>query len=368
MGQAEAKSDPLDTRKRLKQWIKGHAQGRIAGKSGALQLVLVGPKGSGKSSAGNCILGRVAFKTGTGTLSCQTESCKIGVCAVTLVDTPGLTGEETLDLEVMKAIKKACQDLLETAGVDDLMVLITHTDQDKQDGYEEDRVLRKEGLLQLTVSQCGGWFHLFNIVESDHTQISKLLEKVDRMILEGKKPQELEASLEEQPRKMEMAAKSDTDQRTQEEGLDYRAEISHQKKRVQKRVELIKNSEKIVAENKELLRELRDEIDALNEELNVTVAANKKQALTERIQEKAVDIQAKEEKISLHIGILQTLQQQMQEKQKHIREMEKELREKEKEHARMKTHHPRTKDGTRDKGSEACSPTVNMIKDWGQRE
>ncbi|XP_037390618.1 GTPase IMAP family member 4-like [Pygocentrus nattereri] len=384
MGQAEAKSDPpLGTGKRLQQGVKDHAQGR---KSGALQLVLVGPKGSGKSSAGNSILGRVAFKTGTETVSCQTESCKIGVRDVTLVDTPGLTGEETLDLEVMKSIKKACQDFLELPVVfllvvplewstkkfqhgqqmlrhalgkisfDHLMVLITHTDQDKWDGYKEDRVLRKEGLLQLTVGQCGGWFHLFNTVESDHNQVSKLLEKVDRMILEGKKLQVLDASLEEQPRKMEMAAKSDTDQRTQEEGLDYRAEISHQKKRVQKGVELVKNSEKIVAENKELLRKLRDEIDALEEELNSNVAVDKKQALAERIQQKAVDIQSKEEKIRLHIGILQTLQQQMQEKQKHISEMEKEMREREKEHARTKTHLPRAMDGTRETGSESCMP------------
>ncbi|XP_036421103.1 GTPase IMAP family member 8-like isoform X2 [Colossoma macropomum] len=114
MGQAEAKPEPgLLSRGRLRKRIKEHLRGKSAGRSGALQLVLVGPKGSGKSSAGNSILGKKAFKTGTAILTCQTEKCEIGGRAVTLVDTPGLTGKETSDLEVMGIIRKACQDLLE---------------------------------------------------------------------------------------------------------------------------------------------------------------------------------------------------------------------------------------------------------------
>ncbi|KAL6461971.1 hypothetical protein MHYP_G00301160 [Metynnis hypsauchen] len=226
MGQAEAKPEPgLLSRGRLRKRIKEHIRGKSAGRSGALQLVLVGPKGSGKSSAGNSILGKKAFKMGTATLTCQTEKCEIGSRALTLVDTPGLTGKETSDLEVMRIIRKACQDLLELpvifllvlplewnmkksedtqnmlrhalgkVSVDHLMVLVTHTDQVEQDGSEEESVLRKGGPLQFTVSQCGGWFHLFSMAKSDGTQVLELVDKLDRMMREGKK---LDASSEEQ--------------------------------------------------------------------------------------------------------------------------------------------------------------------------
>ncbi|KAL7831469.1 hypothetical protein SRHO_G00309720 [Serrasalmus rhombeus] len=229
MGQAEAKPEPgLLSRGRLRKRIKEHIRGKSAGRSGALQLVLVGPKGSGKSSAGNSILGKKAFKTGTATLTCQTEKCEIGSRALTLVDTPGLTGKETSDLEVMRIIRKACQDLLELpvvfllvlplewnmkksedsqhmlrhalgkVSVDHLMVLVTHTDQVEQDGSEEESVLRKGGPLQFTVSQCGGWFHLFSMAKSDGTQVLELVDKLDKMMQEGKKTQELDASSEEQ--------------------------------------------------------------------------------------------------------------------------------------------------------------------------
>ncbi|XP_036421102.1 GTPase IMAP family member 8-like isoform X1 [Colossoma macropomum] len=229
MGQAEAKPEPgLLSRGRLRKRIKEHLRGKSAGRSGALQLVLVGPKGSGKSSAGNSILGKKAFKTGTAILTCQTEKCEIGGRAVTLVDTPGLTGKETSDLEVMGIIRKACQDLLELpvvfllvlplewnmkrsedgqhmlrhalgkVSVDHLMVLVTHTDQVEQDGSEEESVLRKGGSLQLTVRQCGGWFHLFSIAKSDGTQVLELVDKLDRMMREGRKTQKLYASSEEQ--------------------------------------------------------------------------------------------------------------------------------------------------------------------------
>lgn len=344
-----------------------------------LLLVLVGPKGSGKSSAGNIILGKEAFKTGTRTLTCQTESCKMEGHSVTVMDTPSLTGKETTDQEVMRTITKAAQDLCETLAVflvvvplewnekksqgrqqglkhalgqvsaDYRMVLITHVDQVQREGTNEEGFLRKGGLLQQNVDQCGGWFHLFNIAETDRTQISELLEKMDRMMLEGERtPDEL----------MEEAEKL-----TEDQTQDYRAAISFQKKRVQKRIEVIKNSERIIAENKDLLRRLREEIDGIEEELRATVSEVKKQALSKRIQEKAKDIEAKEEKIVLHIGVLQTLQQQVEEKQQHISEMEKNMKDREKEHARTTTHHPKTKDGTSDMGSDSCT----VEKDYDKR-
>lgn len=202
--------------------------GKSAGRSKVLQLVLVGPRGSGKSLAGNSILGSETFKTGTKTLTCQTASCKIGDCSLTVVDTPGLTGKQDHDEEVMKAITNVCQDLLEPLVIfllvvpmgwnakkshhgqnmlrhalgklsrNHLMVLVTHADQIWQDECEEDHVLEKGGLLQLTVDHCGGWFHLFNTETWDSTQVLGLLDKLDEMLQDDKKTHKLSTNPEEQ--------------------------------------------------------------------------------------------------------------------------------------------------------------------------
>ncbi|XP_066509810.1 GTPase IMAP family member 7-like [Hoplias malabaricus] len=384
MGQAEAKSkQPVSKRKQLQKWIKGHAPGRNAGRSEALQLVLVGPKGSGKSSAGNSILGKELFETGTETLTCKFESCEIVGRPVTVVDTPGLTGSEASDQELIRTIQETCQDLLELTVIyllvvplewsvqksqdihqvvrhtisksspKYLMVLITHTDLNQKEEAKDETILLKQGPLQLTVCQCGGWFHLFNIVKTDQAQVSELLEKLNRMMLEGKKNQDLDSNLEELPKDTELAVKSFEDPK--QEVMDYRVAIMHQKKKVQKRIEMIKNSERIIAENKKLLRELRDEIDAIEEELKTTVAEDKKRALTDRMQVKASDVQDKEEKILMHISILQTLQKQVEEKQQNISQMRKEIREREKEYTKTNIHCPRTKNGFGEMGESEPS-------------
>ncbi|XP_072527754.1 GTPase IMAP family member 4-like [Salminus brasiliensis] len=338
--------------------MEDHAQGSSAGSTEVLQLVLVGPNGSGKSSAGNRILDKEAFRTGTRTRICQIETCKIQDHAVIVVDTPGLTEEESSNQKVIEVITKACQDLLELPIVfllvvpsgwnvkktqdwqqvlrralgnmspDHVMVLLTHADHTQQEGTKEESILRKTGLLQLTTGRGGGWFHQLNVAESDRGQISELLEKVERMMLDGSPRGRLE-----------------TTEESLEDGADCRAAISHQKRRVQKRIEVIKSSERIIAENKDLLRKLREEVDAMEEELKAAVAEDRRKALVEKIRVKAADIQAKEEKIQLHIGVLQTLQQQVEEKRKLISRMEKEVSEKEKEHAKTTSHHPGSQKG-----------------------
>ncbi|XP_022542872.2 uncharacterized protein LOC103024615 [Astyanax mexicanus] len=366
MGQAETKSEPsLGTRGQLQKWIEEHSQ--AAGHmSEVRQLVLVGPKGSGKSSSGNSILGREAFKTGTRTLICQTEICKVEDHIVILVDTPALTGKKNSNQEVTRVIKKACQDLLELPVVfllvvpmgwnvkkiqdykpvliqalgnvspDYVMVLLTHADQmDQQEETMEESILRKGGLLQLTTGRCGGWSYVLNIAESNRTQILELLKKVDRM-MQDRNPKE-------QSGKKDMSEKLDKPQ-TLEEGADYSVAISHQRRRVQKRVDVIRNSERIIAENKGLLRKLRDDIETLEEDLKEAVGEEQKQALVKKIQVKAEDIKAKEEKIQLHIEVLQTLQQQVEEKRHLISEMEKEMKGKEKEYAKTQQEPPERKE------------------------
>uniref|UniRef100_A0A3P9P4R1 AIG1-type G domain-containing protein n=1 Tax=Poecilia reticulata TaxID=8081 RepID=A0A3P9P4R1_POERE len=55
----------------------------------ALSLILLGRRKSGKSSAGNMILGREEFQRDKKTVQCEAGHAEISGWSVTVVDTPG---------------------------------------------------------------------------------------------------------------------------------------------------------------------------------------------------------------------------------------------------------------------------------------
>ncbi|XP_076841276.1 GTPase IMAP family member 9-like [Brachyhypopomus gauderio] len=183
---------------------------KSAGRNSTLQLVLIGPNNSGKSSLGNSILGRKAFETGGKTSVCRREHGEISSRAVTVVDTPGLTGKQERDEKVMSGIANVCEELPESTVVfllvvplswnvkkptgrshmlshmldkvshEPLIVLVTH-----EDGIHVEQpkhcVLQEGGLLELIVEQCGGHFHLVNTAKVDHALVSELLQEMENV-------------------------------------------------------------------------------------------------------------------------------------------------------------------------------------------
>ncbi|MGH0178292.1 UNVERIFIED_CONTAM: hypothetical protein FKN15_076737 [Acipenser sinensis] len=246
-----------------------------------LRIVLLGGWKAGKSAAGNTILDREEFISGSSssavTRECEKRTGEVSGRRVTVVDTPDLLNtdrvetercvylsapgphalllvipvypKEMIDTHRESRVEEYCKsfdkvhELFGERAVRNTMILFTRGDVLK--GRTIEQYIEEAGEeLQQLVEKCGNRYHVLNNLDrSDRTQVTQLLDKIDNMVkgsggcytmemyVEEKlrqKERELKEMKqkyeEEQGRREEMKQKYEEEQRRREEEMKQKYE------------------------------------------------------------------------------------------------------------------------------------------------